>query len=284
MLPKKRNLWSFVLDPPSSPQVEIIQNIATAHSPLKRISFFLGKIVLFERSLTSSSILFKTIFWITTSHELISIFEPCWFLLFIDRKAGEIIRLIAPSVRVCETYLCQLVWWNHDMSPKVTMLNWRIFGYLWWFNMVTFDDIFQFNMVTSYDIWWYLVAFDDNWRFCVTKPHRLSWYVMTYHTLSWYLTNQFREVHCALPQSYRAMLRATDLHCAPTTCVVHHGAQDTYVLWGSAKHFLTVAVYIQVTLKNRSPLCTMVHNAGQWCTMQVDGAQRSSVPLKWCTM
>ncbi len=167
-----------------------------SHSPFPfETNFvFLGKIVLFERSLTSSSILFKTIFWITTSHELISIFEPCWFLLFIDRKAGEIIRLIAPSVRVCETYLCQLVWWNHDMSPKVTMLNWRIFGYLWWFNMVTFDDIFQFNMVTSYDIWWYLVAFDDNWRFCVTKPHRLSWYVMTYHTLSWYLTNQFREV------------------------------------------------------------------------------------------
>ena len=29
----------------------------------------------------------------------------------------------------------------HDMSPKVTMLNWKIFGDLWWFNMVTFDDI-----------------------------------------------------------------------------------------------------------------------------------------------
>ena len=24
---------------------------------------------------------------------------------------------------------------------------------------------------------------------------------------------------------------------------------------------------------HRSPLCTMVHNAGWWCTMQVDGAQ-----------
>ena len=36
--------------------------------------------------------------------------------------------------------------------------------------------------------------------------------------------------------------------------------------------------------KRRSPLWTMVHNAGRWCTMQVDGAQYSSVPLKWCTV
>ena len=29
----------------------------------------------------------------------------------------------------------------HDMSPKVTMLNLKVFGDLWRFNMVTFDDI-----------------------------------------------------------------------------------------------------------------------------------------------
>ena len=28
----------------------------------------------------------------------------------------------------------------------------------------------------------------------------------------------------------------------------------------------------------------MVHNAGQWCTTGVNGAQPSSVPLKLCTM
>ncbi len=81
-----------------------------------------------------------------------------------------------------ELYLCELVWWDHDMSPKVTMLNWKIFGDLWWFNMVPF-----------YDIWWYLVTFDDIWQFSMTKPRCLSWYVMTYNELSWYVTNQFRE-------------------------------------------------------------------------------------------
>ncbi len=32
-----------------------------------------------------------------------------------------------------------------------------------------------------------------------------------------------------------------------------------------------------------SPLCTMVHNAAQWCTMQVGGARLSPAPSKWCT-
>ena len=31
------------------------------------------------------------------------------------------------------------------------------------------------------------------------------------------------------------------------------------------------------------PLCTMMHNTGQWCTMQVNSAQGSSLSLKWCT-
>ncbi len=35
--------------------------------------------------------------------------------------------------------------------------------------------------------------------------------------------------------------------------------------------------------KNRYPLCAMVHNTGQWCTMQFDSAQHSPVPMKWCT-
>ena len=27
----------------------------------------------------------------------------------------------------------------HDMSQKIIMLNWKIFGYLWWFNMIIFS-------------------------------------------------------------------------------------------------------------------------------------------------
>ena len=34
---------------------------------------------------------------------------------------------------------------------------------------------------------------------------------------------------------------------------------------------------------HRSPLCTMVYNAGRWYTTQVAGAQHSPVPTKWCT-
>ena len=34
---------------------------------------------------------------------------------------------------------------------------------------------------------------------------------------------------------------------------------------------------------HRSPLCTMVQNAGQWWTTQVGGAQYSPIPLRWCT-
>ncbi len=30
--------------------------------------------------------------------------------------------------------------------------------------------------------------------------------------------------------------------------------------------------------------CTMVHNASQWCTIQVSGVQHSPVRTKWCTM
>ena len=45
-----------------------------------------------------------------------------------------------------------------------------------------------------HDMWWYLVTFGDIWWFFMTKPGCLSWYVMTYHELSWHVTNQFREV------------------------------------------------------------------------------------------
>ena len=34
----------------------------------------------------------------------------------------------------------------------------------------------------------------------------------------------------------------------------------------------------------RSPLCTMMQHAGQWCTTQVNGARCNSVLLQWCTM
>ncbi len=34
---------------------------------------------------------------------------------------------------------------------------------------------------------------------------------------------------------------------------------------------------------HRSLLCTMVHNAARWCTMQVSVAQCSPVPTRWCT-
>ncbi len=34
--------------------------------------------------------------------------------------------------------------------------------------------------------------------------------------------------------------------------------------------------------RNRSSLCTMMYNAGRWCTTQVNGEQRNSVPLNRC--
>ncbi len=35
--------------------------------------------------------------------------------------------------------------------------------------------------------------------------------------------------------------------------------------------------------RHRSPLWTMVHNAGRWCTKQISDAQLKSCTLKWCT-
>ncbi len=35
--------------------------------------------------------------------------------------------------------------------------------------------------------------------------------------------------------------------------------------------------------KSRLPLCNMERNTGQWGTLQVDGAQHSTVPMKWCS-
>ena len=75
---------------------------------------------------------------------------------------------------------------------------------------------------------------------------------------------------CAPPQWHRTMLCTTDLRRAPPTCIMHHGT-DKNVLASPTSDGHT----------SRSPLRTMVHNAGRWRTTQVGGAQHSPVPLRW---
>ncbi len=103
---------------------------------------------------------------------------------------------------------------------------------------------------------------------------------------------------------------STKLDCAPPKCMLVHNYivnLDLYVchepLWlfsaslplctMDKKCLFPVCSICTIKIKdaggnpyfkNRSPLCTMVHNAGQRCTMQVNGAQRSNVPMNWCTM
>ncbi len=111
--------------------------------------------------------------------------------------------------------LCELVWWDHDISwhvTKVTMLNWKIFGDLWWFNIMTFDEIKNhqrssenvtkcheikiiknhwksfnstwWHFMTYGDIWWPLMTFDDfSWQNHVLY-HDMSWHVMICHDIS----------------------------------------------------------------------------------------------------
>ena len=87
--------------------------------------------------------------------------------------------------------------------------------------------------------------------------------------------NEHAKLSCAPASQYKPTLYttkvyvATELHCEP---IFVYPCELVKIL----------AMY--EAPQNSSHLCTMVHNAGQWCTMQVDGAQRSSVPLKWCTM
>ena len=85
------------------------------------------------------------------------------------------------------------------------------------------------------------------------------WVFITFHISGWgtsnrtgptcLLVNQDLWDRCCVPlQQHTATLWTTDLHCAPPTYMMHHGTQHIPV----------------------------VHN------MQADGAQRSSVPMKWC--
>ena len=63
------------------------------------------------------------------------------------------------------------------------------------------------------------------------------------------------------------------------------------LIWPSSMSSLTLShvtfdhdPWYQITSqKISSPLCTMVHIAGRWWTMQVDGGEHSSIPLQWCT-
>ena len=115
----------------------------------------------------------------------------CWIYItslhFSQKRFLQSIckTFLAPHTLI--NYLCELVWWDHDISWHVTKshhINHFAAArrkYLTWWHLVTF-----------YDIWWYSVTFDDIRCFLATKPCRLS-YVMTYHELSRYLTNQFRE-------------------------------------------------------------------------------------------
>ncbi len=68
---------------------------------------------------------------------------------------------------------------------------------------------------------------------------------------------------------------STDLHvhCAPSTCVVHHQPALCTIVQKGDLIFLEEGHYLPKIL---GP-CTMVHNAGWWCTTQVGGAQYRSM-------
>ena len=70
---------------------------------------------------------------------------------------------------------------GHAMSPNVTMLNWKIFGDLWWYDMVTFGDIW---MVYIFYLLQRLTIFCDKTMSFIKKCHEFLQY----------LTNLFREV------------------------------------------------------------------------------------------
>ena len=102
-------------------------------------------------------------------------------------------------------------------------------------------------------------------------------------------------------------LISTKLHCAPPKCTsvqnyivnldLHiHSQPPTlwpvkYRQWTKSVCFMHVPCAPQKKMLRttptshgcRFPLCTMVRNAGQWCTTQAGGAQHSPVPMKWCT-
>ena len=65
--------------------------------------------------------------------------------------------------------------------------------------------------------------------FCMTRHCRRSQALVPCMTVeSRFASMRLWKLCCALVQQYRVTLCTTDLHChcAPPTCVVHHGAQD----------------------------------------------------------
>ena len=99
-------------------------------------------------------------------------------------------------------------------------------------------------------------------------------------------------------QRYRAMLCTSDLHCAAWCTrgtwlggLWKVGVGPRVVIFGGSQndivnldflYYMKIAGLTSTSQKHRSPLCTMVHNAGGWCTTQVSGGQHNSVLLKWC--
>ena len=70
-------------------------------------------------------------------------------------------------------------------------------------------------------------------------------------------------------------LISTKLHCAPPKCasVQNHIVNlDLHVCRQPPKYYtMRLCPYVPAV----SPLCSMVHDAGWWCTTQVNGAQHS---------
>ena len=72
----------------------------------------------------------------------------------------------------------------------------------------------------------------------------------------------------------------SDLIMNMQNCLVHHLINTKLccalhcVQW--YRNILKMSGATPTSHRHRSPLCTMVHNAGQWCTMHVGGAHCSS--------
>ena len=95
-----------------------------------------------------------------------------------------------------------------------------------------------------------------------------------YHFHVWKIVIQYSAWHFSHTQMCmsRGGASSTPWHrCVP--CVLPYTDAQGALLYHTHTHNIAL-------LKNRSPFCIMVHNAGWWCTMLVDGAQHSSVPLQ----
>ncbi len=87
------------------------------------------------------------------------------------------------------------------------------------------------------------------------------------------------DLRCAPLQSYRDMLSTIDLHCAPLTCVMHHGAQGGPTCLRSRVTPNIFCACSMWTTKNWKMLGVTPTSHGLWslcapsCTVQVGGAQ-----------